>query len=126
MAYQDTPYKGSEAYKSVIGATVDQLITRRPYTVNAIACHRQAGNAGQVAFFEGELALIDELLIKGSRQLGSAAFKRGVKSAPRLDKDIMVLVAALSSPDFSNSQTIIKLMESWSKGWNSANLAGEV
>jgi hypothetical protein len=57
-------YNGSEAYKSVMGATAEQLRRRKPYTVAAIAFHEGEGqaNAEQVKFFQAELDLIEERL----------------------------------------------------------------
>lgn len=62
MAYIDERYSDSVCCRSVMGCSAEQLRNRRPYTVGAIAFHRREGNAGQVAFFTAELALIDRRL----------------------------------------------------------------
>jgi hypothetical protein len=53
-------YIGSEAYKSVMGATLPMLINRRKYTVIAIDYWTALKDADQVRFFRDELKLIDE------------------------------------------------------------------
>lgn len=53
-------YIGSEAYKSVMGATLPMLINRRKYTVMAIDYWAELKDAEQVRFFRDELKLIDQ------------------------------------------------------------------
>lgn len=57
-------YIGSEAYKSVMGATLRQLIIRRKYTVMAIDYWAELKDTEQVRFFRDELKLIDERMSK--------------------------------------------------------------
>jgi hypothetical protein len=53
-------YIGSEAYKSVMGATLPMLINRRLYTVFAIEYWEELKDTEQVRFFRDELKLIDK------------------------------------------------------------------
>lgn len=77
MAYIDQPYQNSIAYHSVIGASFNQLLNRKPYASLAIAFHEKEGNAGQVEFFKSELALIETRLTMLAPDKGQAAVVKG-------------------------------------------------
>lgn len=62
MEYTTQEYKGSEAYKSTVGATKEQLERRKPYTLLAVEYHKKNGNKEQEKFFLEDLKLIKELL----------------------------------------------------------------
>jgi hypothetical protein len=56
-------YIGSEAYKSVMSATAEQLRRRKPYTAAAIAYWKLYNNAdSEVWFYKAELDLIEKRL----------------------------------------------------------------
>ena len=74
MAYLNIPYQNSAAYHSVMGCTTRaQLLNRKPYTIMAIEFHEMEGNAEQVAFFQSDLALIEERLTMLAPDKGQAA-----------------------------------------------------
>jgi hypothetical protein len=60
--YITQEYKGSEAYKCVMGATKEQLQHRKYYTQGAIDYHKLSGNTEQEKFFREEMALINKRL----------------------------------------------------------------
>ena len=64
MTYLNLPFQNSEAYHSVVGATLEQLENRRPYAVMAVNFHAAEGNAEQVEFFKAELELIEKRIHK--------------------------------------------------------------
>lgn len=51
--------------------------------------------------------------------LGTAAFNKGIKSAPCLDKEFLALLVGF---EVGNPMTI-PMMDAWIKGWHGANLA---
>jgi hypothetical protein len=57
--------------------------------------------------------------------LGQQGFVNGKKAACQ-DKAAMDLIAKYSTPDFRNHDIIVGILNSWNKGFHTANLVGDI
>lgn len=64
--------------------------------------------------------------IAAAEVLGQQAFVNGKPAAPAMDQAAMDLIKPYSTPDFSKSYVIQAILQSWSNGFHTANLAGDI
>jgi hypothetical protein len=55
-------------------------------------------------------------------KMGADAFHAGIMAAPAMDVNFSAVMKKYSSPDFSGSKQLIKLMTAWSNAWHAENL----
>jgi hypothetical protein len=77
------------------------------------------------AMYISKILELFDFIKQDAEALGSKAFAAGIFCAPALDKEVMKAVATLSTPDFSNSKTIIIVLKAWLTGWHKANLCAD-
>lgn len=63
--------------------------------------------------------------IAAAEVLGQQGFVNGLK-APCQDKACIALIAPYSTPDFSHHDVIVGILDSWNRGFHTANLVGDM
>ena len=109
---------------SLLGAVLGLLIYRSSGVASnfLVLCYYKHNRDAPPTRPESTMNAATQLL--QAANLGTAAFRAGIKCAPCLDKNLLAMFAGRQIGEIPEGQAgTVKLMDAWTKAWTAANLA---